>query len=416
MRAPGDIFKLKRSLLLGTKVTLVSATMSYADPIEFTLSAGAISEDFIGRSEQYSTLGFNGVALTGSANYGRLSASATVGQSQHGSFDRLANYDVSLALGAGDWHVGVGKVDRHWSPSQYTSLILSQNAPAFHSAYLRKSTPSTTDLPVLRWLGDWDGEFFVGTTEDAGQPDNALIMGMRARIRPINNLELDFLRTAQWGGAGQPQDFDTFLRILSGRSNEGAAASANQMAGIGISYSLPNIADGVRLYYQGIGEDEAGYLPSCFMHLGGLEINTPLFGVPSQITLEHTDTRIKRTVGGFCGANTAYRNYIYFYAQNGTVLGAAIDTESVATTLHVKHQLPVMSINWSLGHYVINDQSLATHRLSTARAEGFVATAGLSRDMLGGTLSALVAHQDFDLNTAGFGKGTRVGLSFEKTF
>lgn len=417
MRAPGEIFKLKRSLLLGTIVTLVSATMSCADPIEFTLSAGAISEDFIGRSEQYSTLGFNGVALTGSANYGRLSASATVGQSQHGEFNTLSNYDLSLALRNGDWQIGVGKIDRHWSPSRHTSLILSRNAPAFHSAYIRKSNPSTTDLPIIRWLGDWDGEFFLGTTEDANQPDNALLFGMRARIRPMKNLEIDFARSAQWGGSGQPQDLDTFLRILAGRTNVGPAASANQMAGVGISYTLPYVADGVRVYYQGIGEDEAAYLPSCFMHLGGLEVKTHALGVPTQLTIEYVDTRIKPTTGGFCGANTAYNpNASYTFAHKGKVIGAAIDTESVATTLHVKHQLPEMSINWSLGHYVINDQSLTTHRLSTTRAEGFVATAGLSRDILGGTLSALVAHQDFDLNTAGFGNGTRVGLSFEKTF
>jgi hypothetical protein len=36
--------------------------------------------------------------------------------------------------------------------------------------------------------------------------------------------------------------------------------------------------------------------------------------------------------------------------------------------------------------------------------------------MMGGTLNALIAHQEFDLNTAGFNKGTRVGVSFEKTF
>lgn len=409
-------FCIAKRIFKNAALVLISAPASYAQPTEFKLTVGGISDDFIGRSEQYSALGFNGIALTGAAEYGRLSASATVGADQHGKIDTLANYDISLALGAGDWHIGVGKIQRHWSPSQYTSLILSRNAPAFHSAYVRKSEPTTNDLPILRWLGDWDGEFFVGTTDDAGQPDNALFMGMRARVRPIQNLELDFVRTAQWGGEGQPQDFDTFLRVLAGRSNEGAAAGANQMAGIGISYTLPNIADGMRVYYQGVGEDEAGYLPSCFMHLSGIEINTPLFGVPSQVTLEHTDTRINLTGGGWCGPNTAYRNNTYSYAQNGTVLGAAVDTESISTTLRVKHELPEMSVNWSVGHYVINDQSLASHRLTTSRAEGFVVTAGLSREVLGGTLSALAAYQDFELNTAGFEKGARIGVSFEKSF
>lgn len=411
-----SFLRIAQHTVLSVAVASTAAYAVAANSSEFKLTVSGITEDYLGRSEQFSTLGFNGIALHGSGEYGRLSASATLGQSQYGSIDTLTNYDISLSLGAGDWQVGVGKIDRHWSPSQFTSLILSQNAPAFHSAYLRKSEPSTTDLPVLRWLGDWDGEFFIGTTEDVGQPDNALFMGMRARIRPIENLELDLVRTAQWGGTGQPQDLDTFWRILTGRTNDGAARGANQMAGIGISYTLPKIANGARIYYQGIGEDEAGYLPSCYMHLGGIEVNMPLFGVPSQYTLEHTETRIKRTASGWCGPNTAYRNGTYSYAQNSVVLGAAIDTESVSTSLHVKHELADMSLNWSVGHYVINDQSLASHRLTTTRSEGFIGTAGLSRELLGGTVNAIIAYQDFDLDTAGYSKGTRFGLRFEKSF
>jgi hypothetical protein len=391
-----------------------------ADPAQFSLSFGAISEDFLGRSERFGTLGFNGAALTGQVEAGSLSASATLGQAQHdqgaGDFDALINYDVSLRFGQGNWRAGVGRIDRNWSPSQYSSLILSRNAPAFDSVYLIKDRPSTTDLPVLRWLGDWDGEVFIGTTNDAGQPDNALIMGMRARIRPIENLELDFVRTAQFGGAGQSQDFETFLRVLSGRTNNGAASGANQMAGIGVSYSLPNLGNGSRIYYQFVGEDEAGYFPSCLMHMGGVETNATLFGIRSQITLEHTDTTIARTENGACGANTAYQNSTYSYANNGVVLGSAIDTQSKATTLYMEHQLPKATANWSIGHYTINDQSLATHRLSTARATGFIATAGLSRQMFGGSVQALIAHQDFDLNTAGFDKGTRIGLNFSTRF
>ncbi|MDC0739698.1 capsule assembly Wzi family protein [Cognatishimia sp. SS12] len=407
---------LSRAAILGTSVALSAASIATAEAPEYTLTLGALSEDFIGRSQQYATLGFNGLALSGAFEHGRLSASATLGQPIYGDADVLLNYDISLALGNGDWQIGVGKVDRNWSPSQYSSLIMGQNAPAFHSAYLRKSEASEIDLPVLRWLGAWDGEFFVGTTEDAGQPSNALIMGMRARVRPIENLEIDFVRTAQWGGTGQPNDLETFINILAGRTNSGVASGANQMAGVGISYTLPNLADGTRIYYQTIGEDEAGGGPSCLMHMGGVEVNLPLFGVPSQVTLEHTDTRIARTTSGFCGANTAYNNNTYSYAQNGVVIGSAIDSQSVSTALYVKHQFDDMSVDWSIGHYLINDQNRAAHRLSSTSAEGFVVSAAVSREMLGGTLSALIAHQGFDLNTAGFGSGTRVGVSFQKTF
>jgi hypothetical protein len=119
-----SLFLCAQHTVLSIALATSAATFASADSTEFKLTFGGITEDYLGRSEQYSTLGFNSIALSGAAEYGRLSASATVGKYQHGSFETIANYDNSLALGAGDWQIGVGKIDRHWSPSKYTSLIL----------------------------------------------------------------------------------------------------------------------------------------------------------------------------------------------------------------------------------------------------------------------------------------------------
>jgi hypothetical protein len=413
-----SITTLTQTAGLGLCLSLGTVSPSAADGLSFGLTVGALTDDFLGRSEQYSTLGFNGISLTTAFEYKRFSASITAGSALYGTNDILANYDVSLQLGSGqgDWEIGVGKIDRHWSPSQYTSVILSKNAPGFDSAYLRKSNPTQTNLPVLRWLGPWDGEFFVGTTSDAGQPDNALMMGMRLRIRPIQNLEVDFVRTAQFGGAGNSQSLGTFVDVLLGDTNEGSSSEANQMAGVGISYTLPNIANGMRIYTQAVGEDEAGGVPSCFMYLGGMEMDVSLFGVPSQVTLEHVDTRIAESTNGFCGPNTAYNNNTFSYAQDSVALGAAIDSEGASTSLRVKHDLETMAFDWSIGHYQINDASAPNHRLSSTRVQGIVVTAGFSREMFGGTVSAIVAHQGFDLDTAGFSEGMQVGLGFSKSF
>lgn len=405
-----------RAAFLGASVTLGTASSAAADDLSFGITIGGLTDDFLARSEQYSTLGFNGASLTSSFEYKRLSASVTAASTIDGPNKTLSSYDLSLRLGNGNWQVGAGKIDRHWSPSKYTSLIMSKNAAAFHSAYLRKSEATKTDLPVLRWLGAWDGEFFFGTTEDAGQPDGSLIMGMRARIRPVANLEIDFVRTAQWGGEGKPQSLRTFFDVLSGDTNEGDASSANQLAGVGISYTLPKLARGTRVYAQAVGEDEAGRLPSCLFYVAGVEMDLSLFGVPSQITLEHTDTRVDHTENGFCGPNTAYRNGIYSYAQNGVSLGAAIDSESASASLRVKHELQDMTVNWSIGNYQINDASSGNHRLSSGRVQGVLVTAGFSREMFGGTVSAVVAHQGFELDKAGLREGARIGLGFSKSF
>ena len=107
---------------------------------------------------------------------------------------------------------------------------------------------------------------------------------------------------------------------------------------------------------------------------------------------------------------------MYSYAQNGVSLGSAIDSESASTSLQVKHELQDMTVNWSIGNYQINDASSGNHRLSSGRVQGVLVTAGFSREMFGGTVSAVVAHQGFELDKAGLREGGRIGLDFSKTF
>jgi hypothetical protein len=397
-------------------LTVAMAAPASAEGVRFDFSVGGMTEDYIGRAESNGRLTYDGIALSAAMDHGRLSASVTVAEAFNGNDTTVPLYDLSFGLGDGNWRVGLGKVERNWGPSERTSLILSKNAPAFHSAYIKKSEATVTDFPVIRWLGAWDAEFFVGTTEDTTQPDDALIMGMRVSVEPIRNFEIELVRTAQWGGAGQPSGWGTFVDILTGQTNSGVSSGANQMAGFSLAYSMPRIADGSRIFVQAIGEDESNGRPSCFMYMGGVEVKTPLFGIPSEIALEHVDTRIDRSPAGFCGPNTAYNNNTYRYLNRGVSMGAAIDSEGYATSVNVVHHLEDMQVEWGLGHYTINDASSATHRLSSTRQQGVMVSAGISKEALGGTLQALVVHQGFDLDTAGTSKGARFGVNFTKSF
>lgn len=401
---------LRRAVLgFGAMVLALAGAPALAEPAVKALSFGLTSAPFLGQRE---LLGWSdhGVArFTYAKRTETYGFTAAIGvESDRGKI----LFDGShVERYFGNWTLGAGAVERHWSPSRYTSLILSRNARPLPSVYLAKSTATAFETPLLSWLGPWDGEVFVTAPDSQAGPGDGRLFGARFRFRPLNGLEIDLVRTAQWsGGAG------AFWDMLIGDTNEGTSAEINQMAGLGISYSLPEHILPARAYLQAIGEDESGGLPSCFMYLAGVELDTTLRGVPTRITLEGVDTRISTTENGFCGPNTAYNQHTYPYTRDGTVMGAAIDSEGYAANLHVRHELPRFDLSWGLGHATINDASSSAHRLSSVRVSGPQAYLGVATDWQGLQVEALVAHQGFDLDKADLDKGLRIAIGVSRRF
>lgn len=411
-------FKIKdTAIVLGVAFATAFHAPAHAET-SYTLSFGAISDDFLGRTEQYGILAFDSLAVSTSTRVGRFAFDLTLGDTfENDAVDSVLIFgDVGYRFGNDNWQVGVGQFERHWSPSEYTSLILSRNAPAFPSVYIRKEEARTSDVPVLRWIGPWNGEIFLGQTDDANQPDNALILGMRLGLQPTPDVEIEFVRVAQYGGTGQPGGLDTLFDVLVGNSNEGDSAPANQIAGVGASYRFGPDSFSNRIYGQAVGEDEAGGLPSCFFFLYGLENKSRLFNADTTITLEHVDTTVNITQAGFCGPNTAYNNNVYSYRNEGVVMGAAIGSESRSTSLRGKHEFDAWALDWNVGKFTINDASNPNHSLSSTRETGTIVSVGASTDIWGGTLQGIIAHQSFDLDTADQESGVRIGVNFSRSF
>ena len=203
---------------------------------------------------------------------------------------------------------------------------------------------------------------------------------------------------------------------LFGNTNEGDASGVNQIAGLSTSYDFNPGRNGMRIYAQALGEDQAGVLPSCWFSMAGIEARASIFGTFSTITLEHVDTTINTTENGFCGPGTAYRNSNYFYRNDGDGMGAAIGSESCSTQLRGLHEFENWELNWAIGHFTINDTNLPDHSLSTTRQTGTVASLGVGFDFAGGELQGIMAHQDFDLDTASQNSGIRFGISYTRGF
>ena len=306
--------------------------------------------------------------------------------------------------------IGIGSIDRHWSFSKNTSLILSQNARPTKSIYLELKNKFKYD-----WLppeANWSLEAFNGFTEGSLNNSRSMMTGIRAILTPAKGLDFELIQTSQWGGKGYSTGISALGAALFFDTNSGSNSNINKMAGFGVSYQIPSKIIPLRIYGQAIGEDEAGNLPSCFAYLAGLEwINTKI-KYPTTIGVETIDTRIDTTEHGYCGPNTMYNNGTYDYTNYGKTMGAAIDTEGTSLGLYVRSQMSEkINIEFATKSVVINDNNWSGHRLSTKKQSGFINSLGVSWVKNNNSFNINIYNQDFNLDKANIKSGYGVGLS-----
>ena len=188
-----------------------------------------------------------------------------------------------LEFKSGSWNLGFGLKERHWSISSRNSLILSRNARPFQSFYVITDSKQTFNTKYLSWIGSWEAEVFLGSLEKNRSVEHTKIVGARFKFEPINNLEIDLVRTAQFGGKGKSENLKTLFGLILGQNDNGD--EPNQLAGLGIAYSVLKNGTESRIYAQVIGEDEAGYLPTCHMYLAGFELNSIISSIPTKFVI-----------------------------------------------------------------------------------------------------------------------------------
>ena len=217
------------------------------------------------------------------------------------SFDNsYVNYKKGIAS------LSIGKVDRIWSFSEKSSLILSSNSRPLEALSLKLENRFNRNW--LPSIANWSVEFINGSTKNSLNGKNSMLSGARVAINPSDKLNIEFLQTAQWGDQyNKPYSFDIDV-LLPINTNAGRNSNINKMAGFGLSYSVPLNKNTYRFYSQAIGEDEAGNLPSCYAWMAGLELTAPKMKFPTILTIEAIDTRVKKSSHGYCGANTMYNN------------------------------------------------------------------------------------------------------------
>jgi len=255
---------------------------------------------------------------------GRVVADAEDGQ----TFRPDGSY---VAANLGNWMLSAGYLDRWWGPGWQGSLILSTNARPVPAISIDRNESTPFDVPVLRWLGPWRFSTFMGQLESDRDYPHTLLFGMRAEIRPVPSLQIAATRTAQWCGDGRPCDLSTFGDLLVGNDNDQPLEEqpGNQLGGFDVRWSWPGGKVPLALYAQGIGEDEAGFLPSKYLGLLGIETWGAWSGRSWRALAEYADTACDflNTPPEF---GCAYTNLVYTtgYRYRGRAIGHATDGDS----------------------------------------------------------------------------------------
>jgi hypothetical protein len=222
-----------------------------------------------------------------------------------------------------------------WGPGWQSSLVLGNNAPPMIGIGLQRASASTSESPWLSWLGPWTAEFFVARMEDTG---GANLIGTRVTARPFPLIELGFTRAAQWGGFGRPRSFKSFLRAMAGKGinpntpQEQRQDPANSLAGMDARVRCPAPLRCAG-YVQAMGEDEAGFAPSKYLTLLGLEAWTA--DGRERYTAEYVATSCRSWFGQIAERGCAYRNAAYplGYTSAERWMGAAAGPDSRVVTL-----------------------------------------------------------------------------------
>ena len=268
-----------------------------------------------------------GVQYTGERFAFRAQATAVADADDGKEFRPDGSYAAAVL---GNWMFHAGYIDRWWGPGWEGSLIYGSNARPIPSLTVERNYSDAIDHPWLRWIGQWRFATTMGQLEGSRDdaPD-ARFFGARLTWKPHPRLEVGISRSAQWCGDGRPCDADTFWDLLTGNDNDQPPEEqpGNQMAGFDARWSLPFAP--VAVYGQMIGEDEAGFLPSQYLGLFGVEF-TGGFGDRSwRAHVEYADTACS-----FYDSNPnfgcAYRNVIYSdgYQYYDRSIGHSLDGDS----------------------------------------------------------------------------------------
>jgi len=245
-----------------------------------------------------------------------------------------------LSARLGGVRVYAGYLDHWWGPGEISALQLSNNARPMPQLGLMRSETQASSWPILRWLGPWQFEFFLGTLDGPQIQSNVRYSAARLAINPLPGLEIAAAKTEEFCGQGHPcsplRDYFTNFDFSTHPNNVNGQGSIEFKYGRSLG-GLP-----FQIYAQMMNEDYSWLTSSGSSTLVGSSIFLPTNGNPVKLTAEYTNTIATKTpfsfgnfIHGYTYTDTQFPDGMHY---RGRTLGFSLDTDS---------QLLSLQGNWS---------------------------------------------------------------------
>ena len=150
--------------------------------------------------------------------------------------------------------ISFGKQDDWLGPGMGGGMAYSNNAENIYSFRINRTEP--LHVPLLSDLvGPFRYEFLVGSLKGHTYPNDPWVHIEKISLKPDNNIEFGFERTAIWGGKGhEPITLKTFLRSFFSLSAPTAAVKNSaqdpgaRFGAFDFSWRLPYVRNWLTLY------------------------------------------------------------------------------------------------------------------------------------------------------------------------
>ena len=240
-----------------------------------------------------------------------------------------------LSARLGDVLVTSGYLDHWWGPGQISALQLSNNARPMPQIGFQRASTSASSWPILRWLGPWQFEFFLGKLDGPQIQTDVYYNAAHFTFSPLDGLEIGLSKTEQFCGKGHPcsplRDYFTNIDFSTHPDN------VNGEGSVEIKYGRKLGGVPFQIYMQLMNEDYSWLTRSGTSHLFGASLFLPTAGNPVKLTAEYTNSISTTTpfsfgdhVYGFSYTNGQYPDGMRY---RGRTLGFSLDDDSTLASL-----------------------------------------------------------------------------------
>tara|TARA_Y100001936_G_scaffold213582_1_gene222638 strand:- start:134 stop:1906 length:1773 start_codon:yes stop_codon:yes gene_type:complete len=152
-----------------------------------------------------------------SASYMSKNLAINLKYEKTGTYDLLDESFISLARG--NYSITLGSKKNWWGPGWMGSTVLSSNSRPIRGISIERNFSDPFENRFLKLLGNWDMAFILGNIKNTNVTPDRRFSALRLGIRPLENLELGFSKSAVICNKGSNCGFSKIVDGLIGSEN-----------------------------------------------------------------------------------------------------------------------------------------------------------------------------------------------------